>query len=580
MAFDGEPSDFKSTAEKDASAVFGGESLFENLKAANDNNEREFSLDSAEAIQSLLEYVEDTALDNWIDIHPADWSGFSDTESYQLLTELQHEAKILEDKIETGEVSDVDAIVLQVLIDKFQEHESPDVVENSIEEEPFDINTYITEQFAEHPYLSPSALAPVYNSYGEYKRTLDAGLTEVAEMLAQRIKDHVDELAGNDTIAQEGVGANLEFQERRREERRRGELTVEDLDPEESDLGRRIFDGVDRTSPSENNTKIEAITTELYGMQLPTADDRYRFNAITFRDGLELAMRHDTELSQLPDKQQLFAELLQLLEFVPTEGITAETSEQLRELAQKINDPNEAIQRTGVAKEVPIEVSHAAEVSTKAKLSPEEQLRVLTVGAGVESLEPELAEEAMNGLVDELPPEEQLKKDSVEYGVKDLEPPLAEEAYVEPVESDETEVRAALTSSAPAAVQEDQPSREAAREVREYKKKFEDKIKGIEHLDSGGFFSRLVNAGQSPYKVLADMNFEDIVLSSQPPYADSFNRSNYMKGLNVDQSAFENWMKLLPEIDDFSIETNGRTFKEVTDDLIVAQLKEGNTQST
>jgi hypothetical protein len=575
MAFDGEPSDFKSTAEKDASAVFDGESLFENLEAANANEEREFSLDSAEAIQSLLEYVEDTALDNWIDKHPADWSSFSDTESYQLLTELQHEAKILENKIETGEVSDVDAIVLQALIDKFQEKESPDlVVEKSAEDELFDINTYITEQFAEHSYLSPSALAPVYNSYGEYKRTLDAGLTEVAEMLAQRIRDHVDELVGNNTIAHEGVGANLESQARRR-----GDLIVEDLNPVDSVGGRRIFDGVDRISLSENNTKTEAIVTELYGMKLPTADDPYRFNAITFRDGLELAMRHDTELSQLPEKQQLFAELLQLLEFVPTEGITAETSEQLHELAQKINDPNEAMQRTGVTKGMPVEASSPAEVSTEAELSPEEQLQAFMVEVGVDSLEPDITDEAMDDLLREITPEEQLKKDLAEYGVEDLEPQLAAEAYVEPDEP-EKGVRAALTSFAPASVQEDQPSREATREAREYKKKFEDKIKGIEHLDSGGFFARLVNAGQSPYKVLADMNFEDIVLSSQPPYANSFNRSNYIKGLNVDHSAFENWMKLLPEIDDFSIDTNGRTFKEVTDDLIEAQLKEGNTQST
>jgi hypothetical protein len=455
MAFDGEPSDFKSTAEKDASAVFDGESLFENLEAADGNQEKEFSLDSAEAIQSLLEYVEDTALDNWIDKHPVDWSSFSDTESYQLLAELQHEAKILEDKIETGEVSDVDAIVLQALIDEFQEHESPDVVENSIEEESFDVETYVNEQFSESSGLAASSITPVYTLLQEYKRAVEKEKVGDAEMLAQQIKDHVDELVGNNTIAQEGFGANLELQGRRR-----GDLEVEELDSQEPDLGRRIFAGVDKISPSENNAKTEAIATELYGMQLPTADD------------------------------------------------------------------------------------------------------------------------ARDDLLREITPEEQLKKDLAEYGVEDLEPQLAAEAYVEPDKSEEVEVRAAPTSFAPAAVQEDQPSREAAREAREYKKKFEDKIKGIEHLDSGGFFSRLVNAGQSPYEVLADMNFEDIVLSSQPPYADSFNRSNYIKGLNVDHSAFENWMKLLPEIDDFSIETNGRTFKEVTDDLIEAQLKEGNTQST
>jgi hypothetical protein len=498
-----------------------------------------------------------------------------DEQAEQVLTKrfkpLRDALEVLEGKFDSGaDIFDDELERVQI------EHDTAvhGVIE-LFESEPFDINTYITEQFAEHPYLIPSQRSPVYLLQREYKRALKEDATQDAKELAQQIKDHVDELVGNDTIAQEGVGANLESQTRRR-----GDLEVENLDPVDYEEGRRVFDGVDRISLSENNTKTEAIVTELYGMKLPTADDLYRFNAITFRDGLKLAMRHDTELSQLPEKQQLFAELLQLLEFVPTEGITAETSEQLHELAQKINDPNEAMQRTGVTKGMPVEVSSPAEVSTEAELSPEDQLQAFMVEVGVDSLEPEIADEAMDDLLREITPEEQLKKDLAEYGVEDLEPQLAEEAYVE---SDESEIgaRAVPTSFTPAAVQEGQPSaREATREAREYKKKFKDMIKGIEGLDGGGFFARLVNAGQSPYEVLADMNFEDIVLSSQPSYVDSFNRSNYIKGLNVDHSAFENWMKLLPEIDDFSIETNGRTFKEVTDDLIEAQLKKGNTQST
>ncbi|MFT5831635.1 MAG: hypothetical protein ACI9SY_000002 [Candidatus Paceibacteria bacterium] len=561
MPLDGDLNKYKSTAEKDPSAVFDDESLFENLEAVNDN-EREFSLDSAEAIQSLFAYVEDTALDNWLDEHPGDWSGFSESESFQLLTELQHEAHILEEKIEVGEVSEVDAIEIQVLIDKLQANESlKDIAENSVESEQFDPNSYINDQFADHPYLIPSQRSPVYLLQREYKRALSEGATGDAEILAQQIKDHVDELVGNDQIPEEGNGTDLTL------EKKGTELKPDNLDAAEEkvvvypaansleslmqlhgeEVGRDLFESrqVVKNLRAEtekatvhpesvegmsldSDENISGVVTDLYGMRLPTSDDPYRFNAVTFRDGLEIAMRHDAErLSQLPEKLQLFSELQELLKDVPVDGITEETSKRLQELAQEINESDVV----------------------------------------VNPIEPELVDQISEFSPQEVTPEERLKSDLAEYGIESLEPEMVEEAQTTPV------------SFAPSLVQES-TVREAAKEEKEYERQVKKEIKTIEASANQNFLSRFVNKDTSPYEKLANDDFETVIMDTNLRYVNSFQRAAFIRNKQIDHTAFDRWMNLFSQLEDSGIETAGKTFKEVADQLVELQITERNTQST
>jgi hypothetical protein len=483
MAFDGELSDFKSTAEKDPSAVFDDESLFENLEAANDNNEREFSLDSAEAIQSLLTYVEDTALDNWLDEHPGDGNGFSDSESFQLLTELQHEAKILEKKIETGEVSEVDAVAIQALIDKFQASESPeDVSENFAESELFDPNSYIHDQFAGHPYLIPSQRSPVYLLQREYKRALSEGVSGDAEILAQQIKDHVDELVGNDLLAEEGVGTDLTMK------KKSAPLVLKNLDPEpQEDEPKFRFDDNIPVVLEEPEPAEEVQLQTLYGMQLPTVEQKNTFSAASFREGLQIAMRHDADLQQMPDKQELFNELLNLLKYIPENGVSTEVASELQDLAEKINDSEVVVSETA---------------------------------------------------------------------------------------------KSISASFTPNAIKEHISTRDLKQEQGRQEREIQKEIETIEASANQNFLSRFVNRDKSPYEKLANNDFETVVMDTDPQFVNSFQRAAFIRDKQIDQTAFDRWMNLFSQLEDSGIETAGKTFKEVADQLVELQITERNTQST
>lgn len=262
MAFDASPEKKLNSAQQRAVA-FG--SVYEKItkgESVEDSEELEESLDE-EGLNKITDIAENAVLDQ-LDVSPEAVAEFEHSEAFRKLDELQSVLNEIRVKLEAGEdITNEDAEVVQVAYDAV---ETATVTETGLMN--FNPDTYITEQFKEHPYLIPSQRSPVYLLQREYRRAMKEGATQDAEELAQQIKDHVDELVGNDKLIEEGISANLELRERRR-----GDLKLQDLDSEEFDEGPLILTEADRVYPPEQKVEAESMPTELYGMKLPTADN-------------------------------------------------------------------------------------------------------------------------------------------------------------------------------------------------------------------------------------------------------------------------------------------------------------------
>jgi hypothetical protein len=520
--------------------------------------ELEIDLSDPSHFGELLNQVEGDLLDRWYEEGIGD--DFTNTEAYTLLQTLKEKLTELEDK---EEITDADVDEIQTLCDSIAQA-SLDEIEES--EEPFDPSAYIQEQFSAHPYLIPSQRSPVYLLEREYKRAVAEGVTDDAQQLAEQIKQHVDELTGNDDIAVEGVGVDLE------RPRQGVRLTPEDLDGAELEQTSHI-----KITKTESASESE--TLELYGMKLPSAGDKFRFGAITFRDGLKLAMRHDPELQQLPGKQALFGEMLKLLEYVPEDGISVETEARLRELATQINDPEFAIEQVSEQSDLSESepqkqttiVLDATEIPSPTQLEAD----LATLGARIDDSTVYHQDTNAKNAVPSTP-EYDLQQVMRDVGQTSLEPDVISE-HLDP----DTKNTSQPPRFTPKSVTESATSRAEVRQQKQYEEMVKNEVKKIEKISSG-FFSRIVNGGESPYKYLADEDFEGLVMHSQTPYVDSTQRQVFMRYLEregVSQSAFEEWMKLLPEIEERGIDTAGKTFKQVVDALIADRLASGNTQS-
>ena len=173
---------------------------------------------------------------------------------------------------------------------------------------------------------------------------------------------------------------------------------------------------------------------------------------------------------------------------------------------------------------------------------------------------------------DQLSSEQKLQNDLAEFGVESLEPELAQELTPDP--ETETETSSSVTQES---VQTSVISpREKAREAVVMKNRREQELHKIEGFSSNKFMSTLFN-GESPYKALGEENFNDLFTLALETGSKRADFLRLLKNDNINEVAFNKWIDTLSELED--IDTAGKTFKEVADELIKARVESGNTQS-
>ena len=80
----------------------------------------------------------------------------------------------------------------------------------------------------------------------------------------------------------------------------------------------------------------QAELVRLFGMRLPVAGPQGVFGARSFREALELQL-HDGRIKTNPEAKALLQKILKVVGFVPEEGLTADETVQLQQLATRLN---------------------------------------------------------------------------------------------------------------------------------------------------------------------------------------------------------------------------------------------------
>lgn len=316
-------------------------------------------------------------------------------------------------------------------------------------------------------------------------------------------------------------------------------------------------------------------TTELYGITLPQAGSDKRFGAITFGKAIDLAIYRDTEaLAVYPEKKRLLGKVMQIVRDVPEEGLDDEDIDRLQSLAEQINEletvpESKSRQATGTkfenpglhSPEVQKDIDDARKVAGNFRLLAEEQKRAKLELVPEEEDDRSLAitDASVKKIVNE---ENSESKTTVSFS------PSYEDIHNH--EMDEYEIAREMSDDE---LEYGQQGGEEilGQKMSEYSAELQKVIrsevgrierKGSDKLDSW------FNSYQSPYTILGDISYEDIVALSQLNY---FELKQNLDTNRVKYEVFDEWKKQFAEIAHFVPDTTGKTFKQVVDEYIVAQ---------
>ena len=462
---------------------------------------KDVSLDSAEEAQAFFNETFSEYRASLLEQYPS-LHEFSQSEEQSLVERfapMQAALDIIKQKLEVeDEITDEELENVQNAYD--QAVHGPISLQEFVEAdegsaEVFDPATYITENLEGNVSVKASERTQVMLLQESYENAVKNGNTTKAESIAKQIKEHVDELVGNDQVEDEGTGTDLTVG------RKSKILTPENLDT-----------GEEKVSFYPKPNSLESL------MQL-----------------------HGDEAGRdIYESRQVVANL--------------------RAEAEKAKAQSEAVQAVPVES---VETVDVAELASNTELSAEDQLRAVLAEAEVDSLEPVLADEAMDDLFDKLTPEEQLKKDLAEYGVTSLEPDLAEEVYGEFEDVQDEE--------APSAVE---PVDMAAIELEEEPIKVMDAISQSALIANGvkkiefkevGWLDQLLGNNVSPYEVLKDLSFAEVMDWQDNPKQLEWKLMAY----KIDRKDYNKWAALEAEIAKVVAVSPDQTFKEVVDEYLV-----------
>jgi hypothetical protein len=498
-----------------------------------DENEDDVKLDSIEAVDAFYAEVETSVTQR---LQAAD---LTIAERSVLSSQLQEFALYLESvkaKLR-GEfaLSELDQAHVQEIYVRIMDE--VDALTETAEEPPFDPESYIHEQFAEHPYLTASKRQSAYSLLREYKRTLkesgDQEAQELAAQLALEIQKLVDKLVGNDLLPEEGQGSDLTS-------RKVGtKLTLTSWDDEPLTVARE--------HTSETTTDQGSYSIDGYDfVDLPQPQTELAQPALEPEPIAEVVVMQPAEQAEVaPEKLGFFKKLTSRL----TRNREADNPNYKRHLA---------------------EVAYASEVAQDAA-----DLRSMADRrAEAQRPSPLILTQDMR-LPNELSPEAQ-PQIMAENGQAPVEWVASKENYA-PFEPHKTETAPQFT---PASVQE-QPGSSPAEQIdsRQAQQQLLRAVGNVEAIPTSWFASNL-DAGQSPYQVLGNDSFEDLATYAQSNETRTECRA-WLKSNGIDEHAFFNWMDLLPEMQARGVQTDGQSFKEVIDTLLQLRAAEQrNTQST
>ena len=495
-------------------------------------DEDDVKLDSIEAVDAFYAEVEMSVTER------LQAAGMAIVEHSVLSGQLQEFTEYLKSvKVKLrGEfaVSELDQAHVQEIYIRIMDE--VDALTETIEEPPFDPESYIHEQFAEHPYMTASKRQSAYSLLREYKRALketgDQEAQELAAQLALEIQELVDELVGNDLLPEEGQGSDLTS-------RKAGtKLTLTSLDDEPPSVSK------EHTSETTTDQDSQSIVGYDY-VDLPQAQAESVQPALEPEPIAEVAAMQPAEQAEAtPEKLGFFEKLTSRF----TRNREADNPNYKRHLA---------------------EVAHAAKVAQDVA-----DLRAMAARrAEAQRPSPLMLTQDMR-LPNELSSEEQLQQVMAENGQASAEWVASKENFA-PFEPHKTETTRQFT---PASVQE-QPgsSQDEQIDSRQAQQRLLRAVGDVEAIPTGWFASNL-DAGQSPYQVLGNMSFEDLAAYAQSSETRAKCRA-WLKSNGIDEHAFFNWMDLLPEMQARGVQTDGQSFKEVIDALLELRTAERrNTQ--
>jgi hypothetical protein len=532
MSFEGNHGKYKYQTEVSVAQPESDQTRVENPEL--DENQDDVALDSIEAVDAFHAEVETSVTER---LQAADTAI---AEHSVLSGQLQEFTEYLESvrvKLRGGfALSELDQAHVQEIYERLMDE--VDGLTETVEETPFDPESYIHEQFAEHPYLTASKRQSAYSLLREYKRALketgDQEAQELAAQLALEIQELVDELVGNDLLPEEGQGSDLT-------KRKVGtKLTLTSLDEELPTVAK------EHTSETTNDQDSQSIAGHDY-VDLPQAQAESVQPALEPEPIAEVvAMQPAKQAEVTPKKLGFFKKLTSRF----TRNREADNPNYKRHLA---------------------EVAHAAEVAQDVA-----DLRAMAARrAEAQRPSPLMLTQDMR-LPNELSPEEQLQQVMAENGQDSLEWVANKENFA-PFEPHKTETTPQFT---PTSVQEKSwLSRAEQIDSRQAQLQLLRAVGNVEAIPTGWFASNL-DAGQSPYQVLGNDSFEDLATYAQSNETRTECRA-WLKSNGIDEHAFFNWMDLLPEMQARGVQTDGQSFKQVIDTLLELRAAEQrNTQPT
>jgi hypothetical protein len=496
-------------------------------------DEDDVKLDSIEAVDAFYAEVETSVTER---LQAADLAIAEHSVLSGQLQEFEVYLESIKVKLQTKSTfSELDRAHVQEIYERMMDE--VDGLTETIEEPPFDPESYIHEQFAEHPYLTASKRQSAYSLLREYKRALkepdDKQAQELVAQLALEIQELVDELVGNDLLPEEGYGSDLT---------RRKVGTKLTLTSSDDELPSASKEGESETTTDQGSHSIAGYDY----VDLPQAQG---------------------ELAQPVLEQEPIAEVVAMQPAEQAE-VTPEKPGFIKKLTSRFTRNREADNPN--YKRHMAEVAHAAEVAQDAA-----DLRVMAARrAEAQRPSPLILTQDMR-LPNELPPEEP-SQIMVENGQDSIEWVASKEDFA-PFEPHKTETTSQFT---PTSVQEQSwLSRAEQIDSRQAQLRLLRAVGDVEAIPTGWFASNL-DAGQSPYQVLGDDSFEDLATYAQSNETRAECRA-WLKSNGIDEHAFFNWMELLPEMQARGVQTDGQSFKVVIDTLLQLRAAEQrNTQST
>jgi hypothetical protein len=278
----------------------------------------------------------------------------------------------------------------------------------------------------------------------------------------------------------------------------------------------------------------------LYGMSVPQAGPERRFGALSFREGVKLAMINDPEFVSFPAKKVLVEQMLQVVGYVPDAGLSAEDVMRLNDLVGQIDALSNS--EVSIASEfVDTESPDEALVEKEELLMVPENKRKKLILADLDAVEQTLPI-AHN----------EMQKVSEEIAFADIGPDSKMSDFVveEPVVVEQEEMSEGISEIEVADAQI---------------------IAAVKQIESEqmSWVDSTFGTYKSPYTEFSETSFDDLYSQANAPIGSQEQQlfRGFLKEHNIKYEVFNEWQKHFVAMFDFvpDLDTKGMTFKEVVD---------------